>query len=767
MCVIIVALFSQLPRLTIDTSTEGFLHKDDPALVAYDAFREQFGRDEVIIVAIESPNVFDLNFLTKLNAFHEDLEEHVPYIDDITSMVNARNTRGEEDELIVEDLLEHWPESETELAALKDRVMTNESYKNWLISENGRFTTIIIKTESYSFAASSQSPSGEPSFLTDEENSEAVLAVQNIIPTYQSDDFKISLAGSPVVMHFLKEAMMGDIRKFMGFAILTVALFLFVMFRRISGMLLPLIIVLLSLLSTLGLMAMLGVSIKVPSQILPSFLLAVGVGTSVHILAIFFQRLNECSDKEAAIVYALGHSGLAVVMTNMTTASGLLSFSGADVAPIADVGTFAGIGVILAFLYTLVLLPALLAILPIKAKSTQKATQKQTLMDRLLNGIGHISTEYPYTILMISAIILVLSVFSMLTIRFTHFPLGWFPEDNPIRLATEKIDQELRGSLNLEVVIDTGEENGLYDPDFLNRMEQAVTELETMEDDDLFIGKAWSVSTILKEINRALNENRSTFYTIPQDRTLIAQELLLFEMSGSDDLEDVVDNQFSMARFTIKVPFKDAIKYHSFLQKMQLYFEKNFPETRIVFTGMMGLLAQTFGNSIKTMAESYVTALVVITLLMIVLIGRLRIGLLSMIPNLFPILLMLGLIGACSFPLDLFTMMIASIAIGLAVDDTIHFMHNFRRYYEQSGDPKIGVHQTLQTTGRAMLVTSVVLSLGFFNYTFATLNNIINFGLLTSFTILMALVADYFITPALMVIVNRKEKVVPQKVPAW
>jgi predicted RND superfamily exporter protein len=140
---------------------------------------------------------------------------------------------------------------------------------------------------------------------------------------------------------------------------------------------------------------------------------------------------------------------------------------------------------------------------------------------------------------------------------------------------------------------------------------------------------------------------------------------------------------------------------------------------------------------------------------MVFLIGRLRIGLLSMIPNLTPIVIMLGIMGIFSFPMDVFAMMVGSIAIGLAVDDTIHFMHNFRRYYEQKGDPVWAVHETLQTTGRAMLVTTVVLSIGFFIFMFASMQNIFNFGVLTGVTIIMALLADYFLAPALMVIVNK------------
>jgi len=772
---ITAAFVSQIPKIQLDTSTEGFLHDDDPALLAYNSFRDQFGRDEVIIIAIKPPNIFTQTFLIKLNALHEALEENVPYIEDITSMINARNTRGEADELIVEDLLEHRPQSETEMVILKERVLTNPIYENLLISKDGGFTTIIIKTQSHSMAGQETDvlegfeeddskdasidtqPSNNESYLTDKENSQVVTAVRKIVADYESADFQTYIAGSPVVTHFLKRTMMHDMRKFLGLAIGTVAVLLLIMFRRISGIFLPLGTVILSLLSTLGIMAFTGTAIKLPTQILPSFLLAVGVGTSVHILAIFFYHYRQQGDKNESIAYALGHSGLAIVMTNVTTACGLLSFATSEIAPIADLGVFAGIGVLLAFVYTVVLLPALLAILPLPVKKTKTDKNHNSIMDRFLTGVGNFSTGHPYFILGTCSILVVLAVLAALNIRFSHDILRWFPSKSEIRIATEKLDQTMRGTLNLEVIIDTGRENGLYEPDLLNRIEKAVNFAETIANEDVFVGKAWSLTTLLKEINQALNENHPEFYAVPDNRDLVAQEFLLFENSGSDDLEDFVDSQFSMARFSIKGPFLDAYKYGAFLSTLKHYFAKTFPESKITLTGMMALLSQTISNAIKSMARSYIIALVVITVLMIVLIGRFRIGLLSMIPNLAPILLMLGVIGATPISMDLFTMMVASIAIGLAVDDTIHFMHNFRRYYEQSGDPEQAVHQTLQTTGRAMLVTTVVLASGFFIFVFATMNNLFNFGVLTAFTVVMALAADYFVAPALMIVVHRKK----------
>jgi predicted RND superfamily exporter protein len=775
---LIAAIVSQIPKLTIDISTEGFLHKTDPILIDYNAFRDQFGRDELIVVAIQSPEVFDMNFLNQLKELHDDLTENVPYIEDITSLINARNTRGEEDELIVEDLLESWPKTPKEIAQIKQWVFDNPMYKNTLISDDGKFTTILIKLQTYSSIGSDigvlegfeedvakKATEGKNSekphkkeYLTDGENSEAVNKIREVAEKYQAPDFRVYIAGSSAVTHFLKRSMIKDIRRFLCLAVITVAIFLFIMFRKISGVVLPLLIVVLSLMSTIGIMAIFGAPIKLPTQILPSFMLAVCVGYSVHILSLFYHHFRKNHNKEDATAYSIGHSGLAVFMTAATTAGGLFSFSTSDVAPIADVGIFAGIGVLLGMVYTIVLLPALLAVVTVKTTKSKEGERKNTPMDRFLWKVGTISIGHPYVIFMVSAVFIVFSFAGLLRIRFSHDILRWFPKNNSIRIATEKIDKELRGSISLELVIDTGKENGLYDPDILNRLEETAVYLETLEVGKIFVGKAWSLTTILKETNRALNENRKEFYIIPQDKKLIAQEFLLFENSGSDDMEDFTDSQFSKARVMIKLPFEDAVAYSNFLEKVNEHLHTNYPDVNITVTGMTALLFRTVTNAIASMAKSYIYALVVITILMIFLIGRLRIGLLSMAPNLAPIIVMLGIVGWFNIPMSLFTMLVGNIAIGLAVDDTVHFMHNFRRYFEESRDAKFAIMETLHTTGRAMLVTSCVLSIGFFIYMFASMNNLFDFGLLTGLTIIMALAADYFLAPALMLVVHRQKK---------
>jgi len=779
MLALVVGLASQLPKLTMDTSTEGFLHESDPVLLDYNDFRDQFGRDEMIFIAIQSDAIFQQAFLQKLKKLHNELKDILPHLDDITSLINARNTRGAEGALIVEDLLENWPTDAAALQEIKQRAMSNHNYKNLLLSEDGTITTLVIKANAYSsegqnmedalsgfddLESNTATETAERAFLTDSENSELVNKVHDIVEKYTADDFHIYMGGSPVVTNNLKRAMQSNMKKFMGLALMTIALILLLLFRRISGVLLPLLTVILSLVSTLGLMAILEIPFKLPTQIMPSFLLAVGIGASVHILAIFFRhlqtshndnpnadKLESNAHKEEAIAHTLGHSGLPIAMTSLTTAAGLASFAGAEVAPISDLGIIASLGIMISLFFTLVLLPALLSIFPIKAKKSSSAQTNHQRMDKLLSGIAHFSVQRSRVVLTISTLLLVIGLVGASQVRFSHKPYEWFPESDPIRQATTFLNENMRGASSVEIIIDTQKENGLYDPKLMAALDGLGTELEAIDQGELFIGKSLSLADILKEINQALNENQSSFYTTPADHDLIAQEFLLFENSGSDDLEDFVDSQFSKTRVTAKMPWVDSILYADFLEDLKKRFHSALGnDVEITVTGIAALLGRTMHATIISMAESYMIAVVIITLMMILLIGDIKMGLISMIPNLAPIILTIGIMGWLDMPLDLFTMLIGSIAIGMAVDDTIHFMHNYRRYYQKTGDVQQAVNETLLGAGRAMLVTTLVLSSGFFLYMLSDLSNLFNFGLLTGFTILMALLSDFFLAPALM-----------------
>lgn len=775
-------LGSQIPKITIDTSTESFLHEDDQSITIYNNFRDQFGRDEFILVAIESRNIFTMDFLNKLKDLHKELEEKVPHVEEITSLINARNTRGDEDRLIVDDLMKEWPQTGSDLDTLKERILSNKLYLNQIISRTGDFTAIAIRTETYSSLGkvegdalddfdepdgfnktdgfderknrSEENDSLEESnqeFLTDEENHEAVTAVRDVIERYDGQDFQIYLAGSSVIMDVLKRYLVNDMMTFMRLVLIVIGLCLFFMFQRVTGVFLPFLIVFCALIATIGLMAALGIAMTLPTNILPSFLLAVGVGAAVHILSIFYQNLEKGQDRETAVCKAMGHSGLAILLTSLTTAAGLASFATAEVAPIGHLGIFAAVGVLIALMNTMLLLPSLLAIIPVRMKKNSQQGSRASRIDRMLISFANFSTGHPKSIISVCVVLIAFSFMGITRITFGHDPLIWLPEDQSVRIATETVDHALRGSVTLEIVVDTGRDNGLYDIEIMNKLDLLSRELETKEMGKMFIGKTISLSDMLKEIHQALNENRPEFYAIPQDQKVIPQEFLLFENSGSDDLEVIVDSQFRKTRFTIKGPWGDSIRYVPFLKEIEDRFQKVFgSDAEITTTGILPMMIRTLNAAVYSMFKSYVTAFIVITLMMILLIGSLRLGLLSMIPNLLPVIMTLGIVGWFGLTFDMFTMLIGSIAIGLAVDDTVHFMHNFRRYHYESGDVRDSVQKTLLTAGRAMLVTSIVLSIGFFIFMFASMRNLYLFGMLTGITIITALLADFLVAPALM-----------------
>ena len=768
--VVVGALGSNIPKIVMDTATESFLHDDDPALLAYNDFRDQFGRDEVLIVAIETDDVFDPAFLAKLKDLHNDLRDNTPYLDDITSLINARNTFGREDELIVEDLFQDWPSDPAAFEEKRQRAYANPLFKNTLLSEDHRITAIIIRTDAYSSAGTEEdalggfddlsAPSGEEKaereYLSDAENSELVQKVEKIASTYDAPNFKVYASGSPSVANALKRHMQANMKRFTLMGLGVIATVLFLMFRRPSGVIMPLIVVIASVIGTLGLLPLTGRAFTLPMQILPSFLLAVGVGASVHLQAIFFRHVQQGNGRHDSVVYAMGHSGLPIIMTSLTTAAGLASFSGASVAPIADLGVIASLGIMLSLFLNLTLLPAALSILPLKAKSSDSAHKRHARMDAILEWIAKFSTRRAVLVLSVSAVILVTAIAGVTQLKFSHQPFKWLPQSEPSRLAMDIIDDRLKGASAIEVIIDTKKENGLYDPEILKGLERLNHEIGSMQTNFISVGKTLSLADIVKESNRALHANDEAHYTIPNSRELIAQELFLFENSGSDDMEDFVDSQFSKARFTIKMPWIDSVH----LRDVDTLIAGKFravlgDDVDITVTGMNALLGRTMEATIFSMGESYIIAAGVISIMMVVFLGSLRIGLISMIPNLAPIIITLGVMGWLGVPLGLFTMLIGSIAIGLAVDDTIHFMHNYRRYHHETGNVEIAVRKTLLGTGRAMLVTSIVLSLGFIIYLMSTLTNLINFGWLVAMAIMLALLADLFLAPALMAILHK------------
>ncbi|MCP4007400.1 MAG: MMPL family transporter, partial [bacterium] len=651
-----------------DFSTEAMLQPDDPALSIYDDFRSEFERDDTLVIALSPPEVFDLGFLETLRAFHTALDNELPYVDDITSLINARSTRGDQERLIVEELMVDWPENAEDLARLRAQVLANPIYANTLISRQADLTMIVVQPQVYasdegvSALSGFDESEGEAAFLSEDALNEMVQSARSIAQRFESPDFPVHIVGEPVISDHMNRVSQADTSLYTGLSIALIIVLLYALFRRVSAVVLSLIVVVISAITSFGWMALLGIPFTTPSQILPSLILAVGICDSVHILAIVYQGLAKGQERELAIANALEHSGLAVVMTSLTTAAGLVSFIGASIRPVSDLGLLAPIAIMTALFYTLTLLPALLALWPLSPARNQLPTSR---LKSALTRMGGFSMRRPVWVLSGTLALVTFSGIGIAQLRFGLDTLAWIPEDDPIRVATELIDSRMEGIGRVEILIDSHREDGLLDPENLARIEAASKTAESFALGPVSVGKTVSLVDIAKETHQALNENNPAAYVLPQDRPTLAQEMLLFENSGWEDLAKVTTTSFDRARLSLQVPMVDAVFYPDFLEELQKRLERILgDDLTLQITGATALTSNSFLGVMHSMASSYVFALVLITPLMILMLGNLSRGLLCMIPNLLPVVVVLGYMGWMDIPLNLPTLLIGGIIIG-------------------------------------------------------------------------------------------------------
>ncbi len=758
---------SFLPQMRFENSSQSYLHDDNPASILYEAFCDQFGQDDHILVALTPPDVFDPSFLESLRDLHSELEAELPHVTEVNSLVNARRTYGDGDVLVVEELMHDWPATPAAFSAFRDMVLANPLYVDALISRDGRTTTIIIEPDLYTTDTSddpledlasgfesdpSTNQSSHPDYLSSEEKGEIIAVLDEVLAQYAQQDVEVMVTGAAVVSLRINSMLNADIRSFMAVSGLAIAIFLFGLFRRISGVLLPITVVAASLASTLGTMVWVGVPFSLVFGMLPIFTMAVGVCTTVHVLVAVYREIESGRTREAAIAYALRHSGLAIAMASATTAAGLTSFTTAEILPIRHLGTIAPFAVAYAFVFTMTLVPALMSFIPLRKVVRGGRRAGTPITEQLLVWTGGMAVRHSRGVLAAAAVLLLVLFAGAARLQFAHQPVTWFPDGDPVRVAIETVDRVMRGSTNVEVMIDTGRENGLHEPEVLERIESAMKMAEELTVGPVFVGKALSLVDIVKESHQALNGGSREARTIPSSRKVAAQELLLFENGGSDDLEKFSDSQFQIARLSLRLPESGAVAYQRFLEELDAGLAETLGnEVEYEVTGRTVLAAHSISALITSMASSYAIALLVITPLMILMIGDLRLGLISMVPNLFPVIFVLGVMGWLDIPLDASNIIIGSIIIGLAVDDTIHFLRGFRREFDETADVALAVCRTMRVTGSALFFTTLVLSTGFLVMSLrGTMLNTILFGGLSALGVSFAFIADVVLTPALI-----------------
>jgi len=770
MTVVVAGLaVTQLPKLSIATSVESSLARHDQTLTDYQRFRSQFGRDENIVLLISSSDIFSLEFLTTLKQFHGDLENSLPLLKEVSSLANAPYIEPVDSGVRVGGFLDNLPGTEEEAQRYRQRGHSYPGFQNLYFTPDSKHAMVVIKTQAVSAlsvdglrllgyargvrGAEAPPPPAEQQSISQVENIAVNGIVEAVIKEYQAPDFSIAFSGTPVYQYYVEPMVRSNMKK-MCIAILIVSvLFMPFLFGRGTGAILPPVTAILGLMVALGLMALLSVRFSLTSSMLPSILLSIGLTAPIHFLVVYYKHQKRVG-KFRGIIATMKHSGFPITMTSFTTAAGLLSFSFSDIVPIAELVNFTVVGILVILVFTLFTMPAFLSILQVvPGVKKGEANYEASIFNRTLLALGRLGVTRPYLVIILFLAGILVVGFSIPQLHFSHNQLDYFTEDSDFMRQVRLIEEQTGGFRALELLIDTQRERGIIDQDLLQAMGQLDTHLRSETDIQgrAFVGRTRSLVDLLKEISCVTTGQDQSSCPIPKDDPVLAEQFDHMARTVPEVLRKYTDDDLRMGRLTAMMYWKDAAHDVDFIARVREYAATLFDTgVKVVVTGVVSINAVIINAMMTSLAIGYSMGFLLITVLMILAIGDVRLGLLAMIPNLLPIIIALGVMGYLDIPLNTYTLIGGSIVIGLAVDDTIHFFHNFRRYYQKSGDINFAVSETLGSAGRALMATTLILVSSFWMRLFSDLKVVADFGLVMGIALLVAFLADVLLAPALL-----------------
>ncbi|MCY4043709.1 MAG: MMPL family transporter, partial [Cellvibrionales bacterium] len=744
---IIGAGFPSLNTLVLDTSNESYLQPNDPVRVLYTKNRTIYGGDNIVAIGIQTngESIFSEPFLTQLKAYHDELAKH-PLVNRVDSLINTREVLGVDDELIIKKPDEDWQATLANLSALERQLINNPVYLNQLFSEDKTFTMVNVYLNNFSFAHPGQ-------FLTDKEMQQAVDEILALTEKYKLNDREFYFSGIPTVTYRMTKALEKTMGLLSSASLLVMLILLTVIFRRVSGVIIPIFMIILALILTFESMAITKSTVMVSVQTIPSLIIAFGICDSVHFMTVFFRRFAEHQDKRRAIIESTKQTGFALFMTTVTTATGLFSFAFTDMPPVAFLGLFGGVGIVAAFVLTFSLMPALLMVIRIRPFNSKpsKQTQSLSLVDKICLSLTQFGINRPKTVTLLGLAIIVLFVSTFSNLRFSHETTKWFKPTDPLRVEIEKIDQALGGHFAVDIILRNENEDNVITLDNLRLLEDIREYIKNPDNALVKPGANTAVTDMIFETNQALHGNEPSQYALPNSDDLLSQELLLFEMGSSEDLYRLAEPGFYSTRIIVNMPADDLLISYAFMKKVEAHFIPKLPEgVSINITGTAMLSGKAFDSMLGTMALSYIIAFVLISLLILA-ISTPSIGLIAIFINALPILFTLSVMSLLNIPLDIFTMLVGSIMLGVVVDDSIHYIEKLKRYQsDQKHSMATALQLATKDIGRSLFFTTAIVGIGFLTYAFSDLQNVFAFGLLVFTTAVVALFADLLLFPAIL-----------------
>ncbi len=742
----------------IDMSYESFFDPEDDAFTKYEQYREDFGSDEISYVLYEAPDaehgVFDLDVMRRIAELTEALIDEVPFVYDVKSLPNAELTIGTEDGIEIEKIEDDFPETQAELLALRDRFLAKPMLVGGLLSADASHAALIIEMD-----RSSTDPIDEIQV-----DPELGSALENVYPQatetviseilarpeyagirfYHSGDVPLNAYYARVIDREsggLMLAMIGFIALMLGF-----------FFRSVAGVIGPLVVVTIASVSVASFIVVMGWTIDMTFSSVPTLIVAIGVAHGVHILSEFRHRFVELGDRRSALVETMRLVGAPAMLTSLTTAAGFGSMSFVPIKAIAHMGAYSAFGVLAAFVLSVTLLMSFLSFGPARPTQRQIArvdrTEEKRSLRPLLQIVAATAIRWRRPILIVSAGVFVFAFAGIAQIRVDSNWMDDFRDEVELKQVTKRVDGVMGGVANFIYLFETEDEGGIKEPAALREIER-VQQLASRDPE--LVRKTYSIVDVLKDLNRAFHEDDPAYYRIPESRELVAQYLLLYEMSGGEETEKLVSPDYRRAGLELRLRLGPTSEIANLHRDVTAAVEAEPLEaTTMSATGIGALWLKLMDYIVSSQVEAFMIAFVVIAGMMVGVFSSWKVGLISMVPNLAPVFLALAALGWLDLPLDYSKISIAGVAMGIAVDDTIHLISRFKREFERLGRYREALYAAMGDVGRALVITSVALIVGFLVTTRSELASQAVQGYLLAATIAVALVADFLLMPALI-----------------
>ena len=764
-----------MSKLHFDFGYRVWFEETNPKLIQFDAFERKFGSDDVALIAVHSPGgLFDQGTSNLLTDLTEELWTSKDVIR-VDSLTNYNWVHSEEDEILVEPLI---PE-ERDGALLKSRQQTAETHNvipDYLMDRKSKTALIYVSlkpslegvpdyknivgslkkiTRKYQLLAGD--PEQKPVIALEPEKKEQVLAGAQEVE-YGERDHKFYLTGGPVLTYAFQESSQQDTEKIVPFVFLFTFLFLFILFRRLSGVLLPLVVIFTSVLATLGFAGWIGIEMNVLTAIVPQFLIALSMAVAVHVLASFYQFLDQGLNHIEALKLAAEKNWVPTILTSLSTAIGFLSFTTSGLPPIAKMGIMSGFGTVFAWFVSFTLLIPILALVRFKRIEKSNSTQEPNLEETFVvseRASKAVDFVYKFRFLIIVFFTALGLASAALTVNLvaSSDPFKYFQKSNSIRQANDFIEKDLGGISGVEMMVHSGVPEGVKDPVFLNKVEDFQ---KWIEDKEVFTSVI-SVVDILKEMNQVLNGGLKENYVLPESKDMTAQQLFLYTMSLPQgmDINNRVSIQNDSLRMTAMTTVHESNAFLALVDELEKEGQRRGLTVEV--TGKIPLYQANNEIVVESFVVSMSLAIVLIALLLILGLRSLKVGLISVIPNSMPLLIGAGFLYLWGQSLDIGTVIVGSVCLGIAVDDTIHFLSNFQKFLKQGDGVKEALGKVFTYTVPALLTTTVVLVMAFSSFVMASFVPNQNFGILVAFILSVALIADVLFLPALLLLFFKDE----------